>query len=78
MGADDQGLRFIIGDTSDPQIPFHLPHILVELGSERRILYIVNGTVKTILTIYSHAASPRTKVGMVVCSKKQVKDTVIL
>ena len=76
--ADDQGLGFIIGDTSDAQIALHLPHVLVKLGPERCIFYIVNGTVKTILTIYSHAAPPCTKMRMVVCSKKQVKDAVVL
>ena len=76
--ADDQGLRFIIGDTTDTHIPFHLPHIFVKFGAKRCVFYIVNRAVKAVFAVYRHAASPCTKVRMIVCPKKQVKDAVIL
>ena len=78
MGADDQGLGFIIGDASNPQVPLHLPHIFVKLGAERRVFYIVDGTVEPFFAIYGHAATPCTKMRMIVRSEKQIKNAVVL
>ena len=79
MGADDQGLRFIVGDTSDAQLSFHLEDVLVEFRPEIRTLNIVDRPVKALhMVVHCQACAPCSQMGMIVCSVKEVKNTVLL
>ena len=71
VGTHQKRLRFIVRNTADSQISFHLIYIFVKLGTKGRILNVVNRSVKSLLlTVYSHSRTPRTQVGMVIRSEK--------
>ena len=76
--ADNKGLGFIIGNTSDAQISFHLSHIFIKLGSKRCVLNVMNCAVKTGFAIYGHSASAGAQMRMVVSSKKKIEYTIVL
>ena len=78
MGTHNQWLRFIIGNAADSHIPLHFIYIFIKFRTERRIFNIMDGTVKSFLPINRHPSPPRSQVGMIIRSKKQVKDTVVL
>ena len=48
LRLDQQRLRLKIGDTANPQIALHLSDIMVKFRSKRRILNIVDRTVKSL------------------------------
>ena len=78
MGAHQQWLGLVVRDTADAQVSLHLLHIPVKFSTERGVLDIVNGTVKAVLSVDGHAATACSQVGMIICSEKQVKQTVAL
>ena len=78
MGTDDQRLRLIIGNTADPHISFHLVHIFIKFGTERRVLNIMYGTVKPFFSINCHSGSSRPQMGMIVRPEKQIKHAIVL
>ena len=78
MRADDQRLGFIITDTPDAEISRHLYYIFFKLRPEVRALYIVDRPVKAFLCIiYRHAGASCSKMRMIVCPVKQVKEHIL-
>ena len=77
MGTHDQGLGFKIGDAADAQIALHVMDIVIELGTERRILNIVNGPVETVFPIHRQTGAPGSQVGMIVRAEKQIKYAIL-
>ena len=77
MGTNDQRLRFIIRDTADTEIPFHLYDVFFEFRPEICRLYIMDGTVEAALAVVNrHAGTPCSQVRMIIRSIIQIKDTV--
>ena len=77
MGTHHQRLGLKIGNTADAQMSVHLIDILVELRTERCILYVVNGSVVTFFfAVDCHAGTSGSQMGMIIRSKEQIKHTV--
>ena len=77
MGSDHQGLGFKVRDTADTDITGHGVHILIELGTERSIFDVMNGTIVPLLPAeYRHTGSSRSQMGMIVCSKEKIKHAI--
>ena len=76
VGTDDQGLGFKIGNAADTQIALHVMDVIIELGTERRILNIVDGPVKAILPVHRQAGPAGSQMGMVICAEKQIKHAI--
>jgi hypothetical protein len=53
-------------------------YILIELGPERCILNIVDGTVKSVFAVYRHSSPSGSQMGMIVNSEKQIKYAVLI
>ena len=77
MRLQQQRLGFIVRDTADPQISFQFLHIPFKFRTERRILYIVDRTIKAFLTVDCHSSSSRSEMGMIIHSIKKLKHTVV-
>ena len=74
MGTHHQRLGLKIGNTADAQMSVHLIDILVELRTERCILYVVNGSVVTFFfAVDCHAGTSGSQMGMIIRSKEQVE-----
>ena len=77
MGAHDQRLGFKIRDATDAQIALHVMDVVIELGTEGRILNIMNGPVKTVFPIHRQTGPAGSQVGMVVRAEKQIKYAIL-
>ena len=77
MGLQKQRLRLIIRNAADPQISFQFLHIPFKLGTERRILYIMDRAVKPVFTVNSHSASSRAEMRMVVHAVEKLQHTIL-
>ena len=79
MGAHQKRLGLVVRNTADSQIAFHLCHILVKLGTKRRILNIMDHAVKSArFSIYCHSTSSCSQMGVIINSKKQIHYTIRL
>ena len=79
MGTHHQRLGLKIGNTAEAQMSVHLIDILVELRTERCILYVVNGSVVTFfIAVDCHAGASGSQMGMINYSKKQIKYTILI
>ena len=77
MGADEKGLGFVIGNAADAQVAFHMPKVFVKFGTKRSVFDIVDRPVKSFFSVVNgHSGAAGAEMGMVVCSEKQVKDTI--
>ena len=77
-GTEQKGLRLIIRNTSDSHISLHGPHISVKFCTERRVLNVVDGTVKSMFSVNSHTSAACSQMRMVIHSVKKLQYTVIL
>ena len=78
VGADDEGLGVVIGNTPDAKVALHLVYVLVELGAKGGVLDVVDGPVKAgILPVHRHARTAGAQVGVVVRAEKQVQQAVL-
>ena len=78
MRTNQQGLGFIIGNAPDSVFSLHLLHIFIELGTKRCIFYIVDGSVKALVSIHCHSAASGSQMRMIIDSEKQIKHTILL
>ena len=78
VGAHNEGLRLIVGNTSDAEIAVHLLDIIRKLGAERAVLNVVDGTVEAVLSVNSHAAAAGAEVGVIIRAEEEIKDTIFL
>ena len=78
MGAHNQRLGLIVGNTSDAQIAVHFTEVLVELGAEGGILDIMYRPVEPLLpAVNRHSGPAGSQMGMIVGAKEQVKHAVV-
>ena len=78
MGLDQQGLRFVVGNTADAQIALQLLQISVKFRAEGRVLDIMDRAGKALFPVYGHAAPLGSKMGVIVHAKKQIQRTALL
>ena len=79
MAANQQRLRFVIGNTGNTQITAHIVYILFELCSEGRVLDIMDLTLETQLAvIHDHTAASRSQMGMIVDAVIKIVITLFL
>ena len=76
VGTDDQRLGFKIGNAANTQIALHVMDVIVKLGTEGRILNIVDGPVEAILPVHRQAGPAGSQMGMVICAEKQIKHAI--
>ena len=77
MGAHNERLRLVVGNTSDAEVSLHGLHIIRKLGAEGAVFYVVNGAVKAFLSVDGHAAAPCTEVRVIIRAKEKIKDTIL-
>ena len=77
MGAHDQRLGLVVGDTADAQVALHVVDIPLKLGAEGRVFDVVDGPLEAALAVHHHAAAPGAEMGVVVRAEKQVKYAVV-
>ena len=78
MGAHNERLRLVVGNTSDAEVSLHGLHIIRKLGAEGAVFYVMNGAVKAFLPVDGHAAAPRAEVRVIIRAKEKIKDTILL
>ena len=78
MGTHNQWLWFKIGNAANPVISLHFLHVFIKFRPKWGIFYIVNCTVKPVLSIHRHSGTSCSQMGMIIGSKKQIKYAVIL
>ena len=77
IGTDQQGLRLIVADTADRCGALHLIQDLFKLGSEGRVLYVVDFTLQAEIRIIGRKPTPAcAEVGVVVGSEEYVGHAV--
>ena len=74
MRAHDQRLGIVVGDAADAQVPLHGDGFFLELGAERRVLDVVDRTVKALPAPRRQARAARAQMRMVVRAEKQVEN----
>ena len=78
VGTHQKRLGFIIGNTPNPKIPFHLVHILIKLCTKGCIFNIVNCPVKALfLAVNRHTGPSCPQVGMIIRAEEQIKHTIL-
>ena len=78
MGPDQKRLRVIIGYTTDSHISLHLLQVAGELTPKGSILYIMDGPVKSVLSVYCQPCASGSQMGMIVGSIEQIKHAIFL
>jgi hypothetical protein len=76
MGPYNQRLGFKIRNAADAQVALHVMDIIVKLGTERRVLNVVDGTVEAVFPIHRQTGPAGSQVRMIVRAEKQVKYTI--
>jgi hypothetical protein len=71
--SHNQGLGLKIRDATDAQVTLHVMDIIVKLGTEGRVLNVVNGTVETVLPVHCQTGPAGSQMGMIVRAEKQIK-----
>ena len=59
MGSDDQRLRVGVRNHAKAGTPRELGEVVLELRTERSVLYVVYGTLETLVAQDGHAAALR-------------------
>ena len=78
MAADQQRLGLVVGDTGDTDTAAHLVDILFELGTERRVFYVVDLSLEAQFpVIHGHAAAACTQMRMIVYAVVQIVVTLL-
>lgn len=77
MRTDQNGLRFVVGDTADAVLSLHFRGFLLEFGSERCVFDVVDGFIKSVFfAVNRHTCTSGAEVRMIVYTVKQIKYTI--
>ena len=74
--TDDQGLRLKIGNAADAQVTPHMMNVVIEFGTERRVLNIVDGPVEALFPVHRQTGAARSQVGVVIRAEKQIENAI--
>ena len=77
VGADQQGLGLVVGNTANAHPACHFVDVFFKLGPERRIFNVVNGTVKSLFPIHGHTCPAGSQMGVIIGSEKQIKYAIL-